>query len=88
MTPAILQRQDLIYPDLSYKIVGVLLNVSGKLGYGLYEKTYQKAVAVGLTKIGLNYIEQLYAPVIFGIKIFGQHYLDFLGEWLMAVALN
>jgi len=88
MTPAILRRQDLIHPDLGYKIVGVLLNVYGQLGYGLYEKTYQKAVALGLKKIGFKYIEQLYAPIIFEGVVVGRNYFDFLVEGLVVVELK
>lgn len=35
-----LKRKDLIYPDLSYQIVGVLFNVWNELGSGYYEKYY------------------------------------------------
>ncbi len=88
MTPTVLKRQDLVYPDLSYKIVGVLLNVYGQLGHGLYEKTYQKACAVGFDKAGLKYIEQLYVPVYFEGKVVGKNYLDFLVESKVAVELK
>ena len=88
MTPAILKRQDLVYPDLSYKIVGVLLNVYGQLGYGLYEKTYQKAVAAGLKKEGLKFKEQLYVPVKFENKVVGRNFLDFLVEDVIALELK
>lgn len=88
MTPIVLKRQDLIFPDLCYKIVGVILNVYGQLGYGLYEKTYQKAVAVGFAKAGLKYAEQLYVPIIFEDKIVGKNYLDFLVEDKVAIELK
>lgn len=32
----------IIYPKLSYDIVGVLFEVNNKLGYNLREKSYQK----------------------------------------------
>lgn len=88
MTPAILQRQDLVHPDLGYKIVGVLLNVYGQLGYGLYEKAYQKACALGFNKVGLSFVEQLYAPVVFEGIVVARNYLDFVVEGLVAVELK
>jgi GxxExxY protein len=88
MTPAILQRQDLVHPDLSYKIVGVLLNVYGQLGHGLHEKTYQKASAVGFLQAGLPFKEQVYAPIIFGGQNVGRNYLDFVIAGLVAVELK
>lgn len=88
MTPAILFRQDLIHPDLGYKIVGVLLNVYGQLGYGLYEKSYQKATALGFRKERMSFREQLYAPVMFEGVVIARNYLDFVVEGLVAVELK
>jgi GxxExxY protein len=83
-----LRRDDLVLPDLSYKIVGVLLNVYGQLGYGLYEKTYQRAVAVSLGQESLKFVEQLYVPIIFEGKVVGKNYLDFLVEDKVAIELK
>jgi GxxExxY protein len=88
MTPAILKRQDLVYPDLCYKIIGVLLNVYDQLGYGLYEKTYQKAVAIGLANVGLKFSEQVYAPIMFEGKVIARNYFDFLVEGSVVVELK
>jgi GxxExxY protein len=55
-----LRRDDLLYPDLSFKIVGVLIEVYKQLGPGHQERYYQKAVALGLTKAGLQFEEQKY----------------------------
>ena len=88
MTPAILQRQDLVYPDLSYEIVGVLLNVYGKLGYGLREKSYEKAVALAFKQKGLKFAEQLYAPIVFEGEVIEKNYLDFLVEDKVVVELK
>lgn len=38
-------KTDLIYPELSYKIVGALFEASNKLGFGYGEKFYQRAIA-------------------------------------------
>ncbi len=73
---------------MSYKIVGVLFNVYGQLGYGLYEKIYQKAVALGLKKERLNFSEQLYAPIIFEGKVVGKNYFDFLVEGKVVIELK
>ena len=70
----------LLYPELSYKIVGTLFQVSNKLGGGYLEKYYQKAVAECLKTEGLKFAEQVHAPFMFnGVKI-GQCFLDFLIE--------
>jgi len=73
-------RNDLLYADLSYKIIGALFEVFNKLGPGYLEKYYQRAIATGLKEIGLKFQEQLYAPLIFkGVKI-GKCFFDFLVE--------
>jgi len=38
------KRDDLIYPELSYKINGILFDVYNELGPGHKEKYYQAAV--------------------------------------------
>jgi len=36
----ILRREDLLYPELSYQIIGILFEVYNKLGPGYQEKYY------------------------------------------------
>ncbi len=42
------KRNDLIYPELSYKINGILFDVYNKLGPGHKEKYHQLAVCEAL----------------------------------------
>ncbi len=46
MPENILQRKDLIYPELSFQIVGCAYEVFNELGPVHTEKNYQKAFAV------------------------------------------
>ncbi len=73
-------REDLLYPELSYKIVGILFDVYNELGHGYLEKVYQKAVAVRLAQAGIKFIEQLYAPVFLDGVVIGKNFFDFLIE--------
>ncbi len=75
-----LKRNDLIYPDLSFKINGVLFQVSNQLGGGHKESYYQKATAIALKQAGLKFNEQVYVPVKFHNKLIGKYFLDFLIE--------
>ncbi len=45
-----LMRSDLIYPELSYKIVGILFEVYNQIGAGLHEKYYQKLLLLAFKK--------------------------------------
>lgn len=71
---------DLIYKDLTYKIIGVLFEVYNKLGYGYQEKYYQKAIAALLKKRNVKFREQIYVPLMFNSKRIGKYFLDFLIE--------
>ncbi len=73
-------REDLVYPELSYKIVGVLFDVHSEVGPGCHEKYYQNAIAVGFKNRGLVFEEQVYTPLIFEGSKVGSYFLDFLIE--------
>ncbi len=73
-----LLRDDIIYPELSYQIVGILFSVFNSLGYGYKEKYYQKAIANELEIAKLTFKEQVPFAISFHDKIIGRHFLDFL----------
>ena len=56
MIKYIIRKKDLLYPDLSYKIVGALFNVYNNIGSGHREKFYQRAIAIELKSIDIPYI--------------------------------
>ena len=71
------RRADLIEPELSYQVVGTVLDVFHGLGPGLRESTYQKAIAKELTIRGLMFNEQVYCPIVYKGECVGLRYLDF-----------
>ncbi len=71
-------RQDLLYPELSYRIVGILFDVFNTLGYRYQEKYYQRAIAQEFKCLGVIFQEQVVAPVIFKEKKIGSYIYDFL----------
>lgn len=75
-----LKRKDLIYPDLSYQVVGVLFEVWNELGPGHHENYHQKAVSIGFKKDRLSFREQVYTSIVFKEERVGNYYLDFLIE--------
>ncbi len=74
------RKIQLVYPDLSYKLVGILFTVFNELGYGYQEKYYQKAIAKLLKENNVKLQEQVYAPLEFKGEKIGGYYLDFLVE--------
>jgi len=75
-----LKRSDIIYPELSYKIVGSLFSVYNEIGPGHHEKYYQRAVAKALIDSGLKFKEQFFIPLEFHGEIIGKNFFDFLIE--------
>lgn len=72
------KKQDLLYPGLSFKIVGILYDVYNTLGAGHYEKTYHKGIVLGLVKNNLEYIHEYRVDLkVYGKKI-GHCFADFL----------
>lgn len=71
---------ELIYPELSYKIVGILFDVHSKLGGKYQEKYYQRAVEVALKQEGLSYEKEIMVDLSFKEKKIGEYFLDFLLE--------
>ena len=69
---------EIIYPELSYQIVGILFEVYNELGSGLREKTYQQAIKYLLINNKIKYSELLPVNLIFKDKIIGKYFIDFL----------
>jgi len=69
---------DLLYPKLSYLIVGKLYEVYNELSFGHKEKVYQKAFAELLSEVKIPYKRELYFPILFKEKVMSKYYFDFL----------
>lgn len=76
----VIKRQDLLFPELSYQVVGILFEVFKQLGSGFQERYYQRAVAVELRNRGLKFLEQVPIPLNYKTKRIGRYFLDFLIE--------
>jgi hypothetical protein len=58
-----LKRDDLLYPELSYQISGILFEVYNTLGFGYQEKYYQKAIAALLKKANIKFVQEIQIEV-------------------------
>ncbi len=81
-------RDDLVYPELSYKLIGYAFEVFDELGPGHSEKTYQKAYALMLRKNNHPFIEQAYYPIKFRNEIISKGFLDFKVEDKIIIELK
>ena len=83
-----IQHQNLIYPELSYKLIGLAYNVFNELGHGHLEKVYQKAYARELRDANITFKEQASYKVFYKEEVIGNNYLDFLIDELVIIELK
>ncbi|MEK9154755.1 MAG: GxxExxY protein [Patescibacteria group bacterium] len=70
--------EKIIFPELSYKIVGASFNIFNELGWGLPEKDYQKALKEELDELGLSYKQEAYIPLQYKAINIGRYFADFI----------
>lgn len=88
MNKIVLRRKDLIYPELSYSIIGCAFDVYNEIGSGNPEKYYQKALAQSFSQHGITFQEQVHCPVKYVQKVIGKRFLDFLVEDKIVVEIK
>lgn len=72
------RRRDLLYPELSYKVIGICFEVFNELGYKYQEKYYQRAISQSLRILNIPFQEQVRFPLKFKEKNIGEYILDFV----------
>ena len=81
-------RKDLVFPELSYEIIGCAFEVYNEVGGGHKENVYQKAMSIAFQKKNLRFQEQLYFPIKFKGNLVGKNYFDFNVEEKIIVELK
>jgi GxxExxY protein len=74
------QNKDIVYPELSYKISGILFGVRKKLGRYKNEKQYCDAIEEELKRNRINYEREKVLPESFEGEQVGRNKIDFLVE--------
>src|SRR4051812_28894379 len=80
--------ENLVYPELSFEIVGCAFEVFNELGYGHAEKYYQKALAVALKNKKIPHKEQVHYALRFQGESIGKGYCDFVVDNKVIVELK
>lgn len=73
-----MDKNKVIYAELSYRIVGILYDVYNEIGYGHKEKYYQNAISYVFKEANIKFQEQVYIPLNYKDKKIGKYYLYFL----------
>ena len=88
MATKTVRRNDLVEPELSYQIVGILYSVFNEMGPGLHEKYYQKAFEEGLKESSLPFQAQVGIPLFFRGKLVGRYFADCIVDNKIVVELK
>ncbi len=88
MQKAKVRRQDLLYKELSYDIVGCAFAVFNEIGPGQQEVTYHKTLIVALRNAGIKAVAQAYRPIHFQGELVGKNFFDLLIDDKILVELK
>ncbi len=72
------ENGNIVYKDLSFKIIELALEVHNELGCGFLEKVYENALMILLDREGIPAKQQAPADVYFQGKVVGQYFADIL----------
>ncbi len=78
----------IIFPELSYKIVGAAFAVFNELGWGLPEKDYQRALCIEFKKNGVSFEKEVYIPLEYKDEKISKYFADFIIEKKILVELK
>ena len=79
-TPIDRNKPEILYKELSYRIMKVVMEVHNTLGAGFLEKVYENAIMIKLRKHGLKAVRQQPIKVHFEGEIVGEYFADILIE--------
>lgn len=72
--------EKIIHKELSYKIVGLAMQVHTELGFGFVEKVYENALMILFRENGIKAEQQVPIKVYFHGQIIGEYVADILVE--------
>lgn len=75
-----IEAEKIVYKDLSYKIIGLAMEVHQKLGYGFLEKVYENSLMVLFKREGISAKQQAPIKVFFENERVGEYLTDILIE--------
>lgn len=71
-------EEKILYRDLSYKIIGLAMQVHNELGFGFLEKVYENALMVLFQENGIPAAQKVPIPVTYHGRLVGEYFADIL----------
>ena len=81
-------NSDLIFPELSYEIVGAAFEVFNSIGWGFSEKHYQKALWEELKNRNIDLKKEVYIPLKYKNANIGRYFADFIVDGKILLELK
>lgn len=72
------KKTEILYRDLSYKVVGLAMEPHGKLGYGFLENVYENSLMVLFEREGIQATQQVPTNVSFKGRQVGYYLADMI----------
>jgi len=79
---------EIVYPELSYKIVGILYKVYNELGGGYQERYYQQVIKREFKEAQIPFLEQIRVDLDYNGLYLGRYYLDFVIDHKIVLELK
>jgi GxxExxY protein len=79
---------DLLYSDITDKVLKAFYNVYNRLGFGFLEKVYENAIMLELIEMGLFCERQKPIKVYYKDKIVGDYFADIMVEGKVILELK
>ena len=74
------KQEDFLYKDLTFKIIGIAMEVHRELGFGFLEKVYENALMIAFRLAGIKVVQQAAIKVYYRGEIVGEYVADILVE--------
>lgn len=81
-------KDDIIYKDLSYKLMGILFRVHRKLGNSYQEKYYQRAIEADLKSENVPFEREVMVKLDYNGTGIGKYFLDFVVDGKIALEVK
>lgn len=80
--------KEVVYKELSYKVINAALYVHNKLGVGFLEKVYENALIIAFKKNNIQCKQQIPLIVYFEGEIVGEYFADIIVEDKIIIELK
>jgi GxxExxY protein len=81
-------EEKILYKDLSYKIVGLAMQLHTELGHGFLEKVYENSLMILLEENGLRAVQQHPIAVKYHGRIVGDYIADIIVDDTVIIELK